>query len=186
MNQPMAAASSLNSIPLPEGTVLVPGDYYGMKLPEYVGDPVMLQPYSLVQFDLPEGYVYIRALTEDTYEVVNHKPEVAGDMDRVNGLIPMATERDTGDARQLPRRTLGLGDPATQPNVMVTDSSGTQGVAGLMNPATSAAQAPQTPADPAATAAPDASAGEDAVLSGGDPLSELAGASDGKKGGKNK
>lgn len=184
MNQPMAAATSLNNIPLPAETVLVPGDYYGMKLPEYHGDPVMLQPYSLVQFDLPEGYVYIRALTENTYEVVNHAPEVAGDMDRVNGLIPMATERDVTDNKQLPRRTLGLGDPATQPNIMVTDSSGAQGAAGLMNPATSAAQAPQTPADPAAAAAPPPPAGGDDVPSGNDPLEELAGTSDSKKGGK--
>lgn len=170
------ATSGLNNFPLPEGTVLETGNFYGMKLPEYVGDPVLLQPYSLVQFDLPEGYVYIRALTESTYEVVNHVPEVAGDMDRVNGLIPMATDRATEHQKQLPRRSMGLGDPAVTPNVMVTDSSGTHGAAGLMRDTSqAAAQAPQTQADPAPNAAAASGAGGDDVPSGDDPISELAG-----------
>jgi len=125
--------------PLPDGTVLTEGDYYGLKLPEFQGDPVVIQPYALVQHDKPEGYVYIKALSKTEYEVVNHRPETSDDLNGINGLLPMAVARDT-DVNDRPRRSRMLQSSATRPTAVNVVSDGN-----VVAPAL-AAPAPQAPA----------------------------------------
>lgn len=177
--QPMTARS-MNDYPVPEGECLTVGHFYGMKLPEYQGDPVMFQPYSMFQHDLPEGYVMVEATGERSYQVVQYTPEPVDDSGKLNGLYPMSVQRESQDNLMRPQRSHGLGEPAVAPGISVQDSS-KSGSDGLMNPA--AQSGTQTP-EPAAAAAGNEPAGggsgSDEVPSG-DLESELTGAKTSKK-----
>jgi hypothetical protein len=106
--------NALADITLPEGTVLTEGNHYGLRVPEFAGDPCTIHPYALIQHDRPEGYVYILATGETTFEVLSQKPERAGDLEAINGLLPMASPRDT-DTADRPRRQRMLSRSASKP-----------------------------------------------------------------------
>lgn len=115
---------SLNPYPLPEGTILTPGDYYGLRKPEYAGDPCAILPYSMVAHDMPVDCSLIQAVDTQQYKIVAHTPVQTDELDNVHGALPSLHPQNSGEQPARQRR----GGPMVQPNVGLNSPEAMQAV----------------------------------------------------------
>lgn len=110
--------ASTNPYPLEPGETLVPETIYGLRIPEFSGDPASVLPYSLVQHDLPPDVILIKATGKTSYDVIHRDSVPVEDMGQVHGAMPSLFEREGQADRRRPRRGGPMATPQAGTGVM--------------------------------------------------------------------